>query len=204
MPNDTTNTAGPTITESGHLAGFGSTQTTEQTTEQRTNEPAVSPSDTTLTVDANTAGLDEPPPSMRDKSELDDWGGAAPESNTEEDQSSGTNPQSSTSEHLLPDGFDWAPDDSDTDNDGRTGLLSTRIEVHALVLGIAAGTFVAQTGRFDEIAAIIGAGAGSSRAQLGLPDKYLTQAKKELPYFIGGVLIGFAGSRYGALAGIGV
>lgn len=87
------------------------------------------------------------------------------------------------------------PDDSDTDNDGRTGFLSTYVEWHALVIGIAVGTVALRTGQFELIMAIVGAGAVGSRAQLGLPEKYLDQAKSELPYFIAGVVIAFVGTQ---------
>jgi hypothetical protein len=96
------------------------------------------------------------------------------------------------------------PDDSDTDNDGRTGLLSTRVEWHALILGGTVGTMAAHSGDFSTVAAIVGAGAAGSRAQVGLPDEYVQQAKKELPYFAAGVLIGYVAVRYDVLAGTGI
>lgn len=114
------------------------------------------------------------------------------------DESPDANPGENTSESGLQ---GWLPDDSDTD-DGRTGILSTYTEVHALVLGLSAGVFAAQTGRFDEIAAIVGAGAAGNRAQISVPEKYRIQAKKELPYFVAGCAVGFVGARADALAGI--
>lgn len=95
------------------------------------------------------------------------------------------------------DGGGLLPDDSDTDNDGRTGVLSTYVEWHALVIGLALGTIAVQTGDLTIIAAIIGAGAAGSRAQLGLPDKYIDQAKQELPYFIAGTILGFLAVQFG-------
>lgn len=95
------------------------------------------------------------------------------------------------------------PDDSDSDGDGRTGVLSTYVEVHALVLGLSVGAMAAQSGDFSTVAAIVGAGAAGSRAQVGLPEKYVDQAKSELPYFIFGAGLGFLGVKYG-LSGAGL
>lgn len=105
---------------------------------------------------------------------------------------------------VLPDRLDWIlPEGSDTnDTDGRTGVLSTYVEWHALVLGLSAGAIAAQSGRLDEIVTIIGAGAAGSRAQLGLPDKYRDQARKELPYFIAGVILGIGAARSDMLVDI--
>jgi hypothetical protein len=83
------------------------------------------------------------------------------------------------------------PDDSDTDGDGRTGFLSTYVEFHALAIGLALGTVAVQTGNIEMIAAVIGAGAVGSRVQGGLPEKYLHQAKRELPYFVFGTGLAF-------------
>lgn len=98
---------------------------------------------------------------------------------------------------------------SNPGSDGRKGLFKTLLdrprEVHAIVVGGAIGAMAAQTGDFSTIAAIIGAGALGSRAQLGLPETYLKQAKAELPYAIAGIVIGYALVRFGpGLAGVGV
>lgn len=121
-----------------------------------------------------------------------------------EEQSSEDNPKGSRTANVVPDRLDWIlPEQSDTnDTDGRTGVLSTYVEWHALVLGLSAGAIAAQSGRLDEIGAIIGAGAAGSRAQLGLPDKYRDQARKELPYFIAGVVIGVGATRSDMLVDI--
>lgn len=104
----------------------------------------------------------------------------------------------------LPDRLEWLlPNESDADGEGRTGVLSTYVEWHALVLGVSAGAIAAQSGRLDEIGAIVGAGVAGSRAQMGLPDKYRNQARKELPYFIAGVVIGFGATRSDLIAVIG-
>lgn len=92
--------------------------------------------------------------------------------------------------------------------EGRTNLLKTLLdrpeEVHALVVGVAAGALAAQ-GDFNAVAAIVGAGALGSRMQIGLPEKYLQQAKAEAPYAIAGIAIGYAFVRFGPqLSGIGV
>lgn len=89
------------------------------------------------------------------------------------------------------------PDDSDTDNDGRTGLLSTRIEVHALVIGMMIGVTLPAAGLVEYIAAVVGGGAVGSRFQKTIPKKYVEQVKAELPYFIAGVVIGYVGARSG-------
>ena len=91
--------------------------------------------------------------------------------------------------------------------EGRTNLLKTLLdrpeEVHALVVGIAAGALAAQ-GDFNAVAAIVGAGALGSRLQIGLPDKYLQQAKAEAPYALAGIAIGYVLVRFGPqLSGIG-
>lgn len=93
----------------------------------------------------------------------------------------------------------FMPDDSDSDGEGRTGVLSTYVEWHALVVGLAVGTLAVQTGQFEVIAAIVGAGAAGSRLQLGLPDKYIEQVKTELPYFIFGVGVAVGGVQLAQL-----
>lgn len=122
-----------------------------------------------------------------------------------EEESSRGESGGSDGQSPLPDRLEWLlPNSSDSDGDGRTGILSTYVEWHALVLGLSAGAIAAQSGRFDTIATVIGAGAVGSRAQMGLPDKYRDQARKELPYFIAGVVIGFGAARSDLLAGMGV
>lgn len=121
-----------------------------------------------------------------------------------EEQPSADSSGDSDVSNVLPDRLEWLlPHESDMDGVGRTGILSTYVEWHALILGMSVGTIAAQSGRFDTITTIIGAGAAGSRAQLDLPEKYRDQARKELPYFIGGVVVGFGLVRSDLLAGMG-
>lgn len=103
---------------------------------------------------------------------------------------------------------DGGPRDANPGNDANTSplstLLNTPVEIHALVIGAAIGVMAARTGDFNAIAAIVGAGALGSRAQLGLSEKYLAQAKAELPYAIAGIAIGYVIVRFGPqLAALG-
>lgn len=110
-----------------------------------------------------------------------------------EGQSSDANPREG-SKDALPAWLDWfLPDDSDHDGDGRTGFLSTYMEWHALIIGLAVGTHVAASGDMQLVADLIGVGAAGSRLQKGLPEKYVQQAKSELPYFLLGVGIAILG-----------
>lgn len=64
------------------------------------------------------------------------------------------------------------PDNSDTDGDGRIGLFSTYDEIHAFIIGIAAGFVLTSMNNW-------------------LDEKYTHQVKQELPYAIGGVISGY-------------
>lgn len=99
---------------------------------------------------------------------------------------------------------DVLPDDSDKDGDGRTGVLSTRTEVHALVIGVTVGAHVALTGDMQLINDIAGIGIAGDRARQAkkIPEKYQEQAKEELPYFMAGVGIGYGLARADAIAGL--
>lgn len=112
-----------------------------------------------------------------------------------------------SSEDSLFDRIAWLlPDDSDKDGDGRTGLLSTRTEVHALVIGVTAGAHFGLSGDTQLLTDILGLGVVSDRARRAqrIPQKYRNQAKQEMPYFVVGVAIGTGMTRANALAELGV
>lgn len=198
----------PEFTDGAHIAGFEFTRQTEQ---RRRNDPAVGPDDTPLTIDAGVAGLDEPPASMREQEELDSWGGPEPnpvtslfhetESTSSESESesegrfSSSESQDNESKGRFRRLLSWlAPDDSDSDGEGRRGLLSTRTEIHAFVIGLVVGAYypAAET-TLDELAAVIGTIVAGDRAYkaIHIPEKYRKQITAELPYFIGGVAVGY-------------
>lgn len=119
------------------------------------------------------------------------------------DESPDANPGADGPDNQLLDG-NIMPDDSDTDDNGRIGLLSTRTKIHAVVIGITAGAHWGLTGDMQLINDVVGVGILGDRARQAnkLPQKYIDQAKEELPYFIGGCIIGYIGARADALAGI--
>lgn len=200
MTEKNSNHGEPQLDDSGHIAGFRFNDSSD-------DAPTVKAEDSKLTVKSNTAGIDEPEPTMRDKDELDELAGPEPESNPEEGQSPDSNPWGGTSEDLLPDGWDWAlPDDSDTDGEGRTGFLSTRTEVHALVLGMTAGGHFGLSGDAQMLNDILGLGVGSDRARRAqhMPEKYQDQAKQEMPYFVLGVAVGYGLTRANVITELGV
>ncbi|WP_330633739.1 hypothetical protein [Halocatena halophila] len=81
------------------------------------------------------------------------------------------------------------PDDSDTDGEGRTGFLSTRVEFHALAIGGFLGLIAAHQGDVGILLTFLLGGAAGSRLPLRyekikITKKHLRQARKELPYTV--------------------
>lgn len=109
---------------------------------------------------------------------------------------------------VLPDRIDWLlPEQSDKhDTDGRTGVLSTRTEVHAIVIGGTVGAHWALTGDMQLLNDIVGIGIAGDRARQAqkIPEKYQDQAKEEFPYFAAGLLLGFGAARSDLITGVGV
>lgn len=165
----------------------------------------LSPPPSTLSITGNTAGVDEPQPSLRDKDELDGWGG--PEPSLKEEQSSEASPRSDVLETPLPEGTErWLPDDSDTDGEGRTGFLSTHTEVHAFVVGVLSGIAAGSTGEVQLASSGIAILTGGDRIRLArkIPEKYREQALEEFPTFLAGVGIGYVVARLNAIGALGV
>lgn len=79
--------------------------------------------------------------------------------------------------------------------DGRKGFLSTYEEVHAVVLGIMIGLTFSSGGIVQYLSTLASAGVAGSRYQKGVPTKYSTQIKRELPHFVGGVVVGYVVSK---------
>lgn len=203
MTDDTNSKSGELMfTDNGHIAGFGNGP---QTTAHSETVPTVSATHTPLTVTSNTAGLDEPEPSLRNTDELDGWGGPEPKSET--DHVSNDDSQDERPDLPLPESVEWwLPDDSDHDGRGRIGLLSTYTEVHALVLGLTAGAHFVLSGDAQLINDVLGiaiAGDRVRRARL-FSETYREQATAELPYFVAGVAIGYGLARSNVFAGLGV
>lgn len=123
------------------------------------------------------------------------------------DRSPDAKPGGNNGETGFQDGIEeLLPDDSDTDGDGRTGVLSTRTEVHALVLGVTAGAHFRLSGDMQLINDVIGIAVAGDRARHAkvFPEKFIDQAKEELPYFLAGMAIGYAATRTNALSILGV
>lgn len=121
-----------------------------------------------------------------ESSDVPDLSGTVARSDPSEPSDSSESSEPSALSKLLGRFQSLAPDDSDTDNDGRTGVLSTYVEFHALIIGLFLGYIAARNGDVSVLLAVVGGAAAGSRAQLGIPEKYITQAKKELPYTIFG------------------
>lgn len=97
----------------------------------------------------------------------------------------------------------YLPDESDEDGKGRTGILSTYVEWHALGIGVAVGMHSATSGDLQTLSEIMGLVTAGSRIRKGLPDKYAKQVAAELPHFILGVVTGYVVSKHGPhLAGV--
>lgn len=175
---DNNDPTAPEMIDGAHI-GSGDEQTEEQPS-------GLSTPTSTTAITGQTAGVDEPDPSLRDDEELDSWGGAAPEP-TEE--SAGTQQHSDTVDWIL-------PDENDEDG-GRTGALSTRTEVHAFAIGITGGAHFGLSGDTQLINDVVGVGLLGDRARRAnaFPKQYIEQAKEELPHFLAGFVVGYAGTK---------
>lgn len=103
---------------------------------------------------------------------------------------------------------DGGSPDATPGDEGQTSPLETLFsepeEVHAFVLGVAAGSYVTAPELIKQIAALAGLGVVGSRLQKGFDD-YKQQARAELPYFIAGALVGYVLGRFGPqLAEMGI
>lgn len=136
-----------------------------------------------MTSDAlypGTKGADSEPSERSEGSELPDLSGAVARSEPSE-------PSEPSKLSKLSEMVRWLiPDTSDDNGEGRTGFLSTYVEFHALAIGMFLGFIAAENGDVSVLLAVVGGAAAGSRVQLGIPNKYVTQAKKELPYTLFG------------------
>lgn len=181
---DNNDTTAPEMIDGAHIG----------TADEQTNDPAgLSNTTATTAITGQTAGVDEPEPSLRDDEELDQMAGDAPRKG----QTSDASPQGSTGEDGRPDELDWLlPDDSDEDG-GRSGLLSTRSEVLGFAVGITAGGHLGLSGDAQLINDVVGLSILGDRARRAnkLPQKHIEQAKEELPHFVAGVVVGYAATK---------
>lgn len=178
---DNNDTTAPEMIDGAHIGGAD-----EQTNE---HQSGLSSPTSTTTITGQTAGVDEPAPSVRDAEELDDWGGEPPKESEASEESAPETQYSDTVDWILPD---------ETDEDGgRTGVLSTRTEVHAVALGITAGSHFGLSGDAQLINDVVGVGILGDRVRRAnaFPERYLEQAQEELPHFLGGVLVGYVATR---------
>lgn len=186
----------PTAPEMIDGAHIGSAE--EQTDEQSSSSTTTS----TTAITGQTAGVDEPDPSLRDDDELDALGGDEPTTPTSEEATEAT--ENASNEPEIPDSVDWLLPD-ETDESGRTGVLSNRSEVIAVAVGITAGGHFGLSGDVQLINDVVGIGLLGDRARRAnsFPQTHIDQAKEELPHFLAGVVVGYAATKTDILSEIG-